>query len=100
MWQVLCIRLAVIKCHARRRVNARVLKLQLLDPKPRPAAKVGKSIKSDEGLRLGSTLAQVQLLVGQAWATSHPRTAYLLKEEASAWTRTSSLRLSLDLIYG
>jgi exopolyphosphatase/guanosine-5'-triphosphate,3'-diphosphate pyrophosphatase len=100
MWQVLCIRLAVIKCHARRRVNARVLKLQLLDPKPRPAAKVDKSTKGDEGLRLGSTLAQVQLLVGQTWATSHPRTAYLLKEEASAWTRTSSLRLSLDLIHG
>ena len=69
-WQVLCLRLAAIKCHARGAVKADALSLRA---RPREA----------------------QLGYGAAWAESHPRTLYLLQEEAAVWARSGPLRLLL-----
>lgn len=69
-WQVLCLRLAVIKCHARGEVNAKALKLRAR----------GRDAIID---------------FTEAWADSHPRTLFLLREEASAWGRSGPLRLVL-----
>jgi exopolyphosphatase/guanosine-5'-triphosphate,3'-diphosphate pyrophosphatase len=69
--QVLALRLAVIKCHARGRVDGQALKLEGGAP----------------GLRLRFT---------SGWATTHPRTLYLLQQEAAAWARSGVLELSLD----
>lgn len=69
-WQVLCLRLAVIKCHARGEPDLQALSLR----------------------------AQAQDAVlgySPAWAESHPRTLFLLQEEAAAWARNGSLRLAL-----
>jgi exopolyphosphatase/guanosine-5'-triphosphate,3'-diphosphate pyrophosphatase len=69
-WQVLCLRLAAIKCHARGAVDALALGLR---PRGRDA------------------------LLGYrgAWADSHPRTLFLLQEEAATWARGGPLRLQL-----
>jgi exopolyphosphatase/guanosine-5'-triphosphate,3'-diphosphate pyrophosphatase len=69
-WQVLCLRLAAIKCHARVAVDARSL---LLRARGRDA------------------------LLGYrgAWAEANPRTLFLLQEEASNWSRGGPLRLQL-----
>ncbi|MDP1900705.1 MAG: exopolyphosphatase [Rubrivivax sp.] len=69
-WQVLCLRLAVIKCHARGEVDASALALR---SRGRDAA------------------------IGFAahWAEANPRTLFLLREEAAAWTRSGPLRLVL-----
>ncbi len=72
-WQVLCMRLAAIKCHARGEVNAKALALRA---KGREA-------------RLGFS-AQ--------WAASHPRTLYLLQEEADVWARSGLLKLLLPAV--
>jgi len=69
-WQVLCLRLAVIKCHARGEADPRVLSLRARGP-------------------------EAVLSHGTAWAESHPRTLYLLQEEAATWARNGSLRLVL-----
>ncbi len=69
-WQVLCLRLAAIKCHARGNVDPRALSLRA---------------KGRDAL-LGH---------GSGWAESHPRTLFLLKEEAAAWARSGPLRLVL-----
>jgi exopolyphosphatase/guanosine-5'-triphosphate,3'-diphosphate pyrophosphatase len=69
-WQVLCLRLAVIKCHARDTVDPRVLRLR-----PRGVE-----------ARLGFT---------PEWAARRPRTHYLLQEEATTWARSGPLRLVL-----
>jgi exopolyphosphatase / guanosine-5'-triphosphate,3'-diphosphate pyrophosphatase len=61
-WQVLALRLAVIKCHARGAVNHRALRLR----------------KTAKG-------AEVQ--VTTAWQQNHARTNYLLQEESELWTR-------------
>jgi exopolyphosphatase/guanosine-5'-triphosphate,3'-diphosphate pyrophosphatase len=69
-WQVLCLRLAVIKCHSRAEVDLQALRLRsrgrdaLLDYRP-------------------------------AWAASRPRTVFLLREEAETWGRAAPLRLVL-----
>jgi exopolyphosphatase / guanosine-5'-triphosphate,3'-diphosphate pyrophosphatase len=68
--QVLCLRLAVIKCHARGTVDPNALSLRL---KGRDA-------------RLGYS---------PAWADTHPRTLFLLQEEAEAWARGGAMRLTL-----
>ena len=70
-WQVLCLRLANIKCHARGEVSHKVLKLK----------------------RDG---AQATLWFSTEWADSHPRTLYLLREEVAAWERSGSLKLLLQ----
>jgi exopolyphosphatase/guanosine-5'-triphosphate,3'-diphosphate pyrophosphatase len=69
-WQVLCLRLAIIKCHARGEVRTDVLALQ----------------------RDGTT---ARLSFGADWAAAHPRTLYQLHEEAQAWARGGVLRLVL-----
>ena len=70
-WQVLCLRLAAIKCHARDDVDPRALTLRA---RGRDA------------------------LLGwdrPAWPEVHPRTLYLLREEVTAWVRNGPLRLVL-----
>ncbi|RVT52082.1 exopolyphosphatase [Rubrivivax albus] len=67
--QVLCLRLAVIKCHARGPVDAHALNLRL----------------QGRDAHLGYSAA---------WAETHPRTLYLLDEEAAAWARSGAMRLT------
>ena len=69
-WQVLCLRLAVIKCHARGEVTATALSL--------------RSRGRDASLSLRS-----------GWAEANPRTMFLLHEEAETWARSGPLRLAL-----
>ena len=71
-WQVLCLRLAIIKCHARRPVDL-------------------------SALRLRRDGAQARLGFAPGWVERNPRTMYLLNEEVAAWQRSGSLRLSLDV---
>ena len=61
--QLLCLRLAVILCHARR------------DPELR-------------GLRLTADGRRFELAATPAWAASYPQSAHLLREEAAAWQKT------------
>jgi exopolyphosphatase/guanosine-5'-triphosphate,3'-diphosphate pyrophosphatase len=70
-WQVLCLRLAVIECHARGEVDASGLTLT----------------------RSGNT---AQLRFSQQWAEEHPRTAHLLREEAELWARQGTFLLALN----
>ena len=67
-WQVLCLRLAVIACHARADSETPALGLQ---SRGRDAA---LSWPAD-------------------WADKHPRTLFLLREESAAWARSGPLRL-------
>ena len=69
-WQVMCLRLAVIKCHTRGEVSSSALQLRA---------------RGREG----------QLLYSARWSELHPRTVYLLGQEAEAWARSASLRLAL-----
>jgi exopolyphosphatase / guanosine-5'-triphosphate,3'-diphosphate pyrophosphatase len=69
--QVLALRLAVIKCHARGAVDARALRL----------AADGKQ--------------RLVLSYASAWAASRPRTVYLLQQEAEAWNKSGVLALQL-----
>jgi exopolyphosphatase / guanosine-5'-triphosphate,3'-diphosphate pyrophosphatase len=69
--QVLALRLAVIKCHARGDVDARALHLRT-DGKDR--ARVSFSAE---------------------WAAAHPRTLYLLEQEVEAWGKSGACLLTL-----
>lgn len=69
-WQVLCLRLAVIKCHARGPVDGRALSLR------------GRG-------------RDAHLSFSEHWAETHPRTLFLLREEADTWARSGALRLRL-----
>jgi exopolyphosphatase / guanosine-5'-triphosphate,3'-diphosphate pyrophosphatase len=69
-WQVLCLRLAAIKCHARGPVNP-------------------------QALRLARRGADAALEFTPAWADTHPRTLYLLNEEAATWARQGPMKLLL-----
>jgi len=69
-WQVMCLRLAVIKCHARATVDPQAL-----------------------GLRVRQR--EAQLGYKSSWADNHPRTVFLLHEEAAVWARSGPLRLAL-----
>ena len=69
--QVLALRLAAIKCHARGAVDSQALQLE----------------HSPQGVRLRFT---------PEWAAAHPRTLYLLQQEAQAWARSGVLDLVLD----
>ena len=71
-WQVLCLRLAVIKCHARGTPDL-------------------------DALALRARGREAVLDFSPAWAESRPRTLYLLQEEAAAWGRGGPLRLVLPL---
>ncbi len=69
-WQVLCLRLAAVKCHARCAVNARALSLR------------SRGRDALLGYRKG-------------WADGNLRTLFLLQEEAATWARSGPLRLVL-----
>ncbi len=69
-WQVLALRLAAIKCHARGLVDAKALRLK----------------------RDGR---QARLAYRETWGQSHPRTLHLLREEAESWARQDSPKLVL-----
>ncbi|MBX3644139.1 MAG: Ppx/GppA family phosphatase [Rubrivivax sp.] len=69
-WQTLCLRLAVIECHARGAIDPHALRLE----------------------RSGRT---ARLHYRPDWADSHPRTLHLLREEAEAWSRQGPLELRL-----
>lgn len=69
-WQVLCLRLGVIKCHARGEVR-------------------------DDALRLVRDGAEARVEFSAEWAAAHPRTLFLLQEEVQAWARGGVLKLSL-----
>jgi len=69
-WQLLCLRLGVIKCHARGDVDAGVMQLK----------------------RNGSV---AELSFPPGWNETNPRTRHLLGEEVSAWERNGPLRLVL-----
>jgi exopolyphosphatase/guanosine-5'-triphosphate,3'-diphosphate pyrophosphatase len=71
LWQMLCLRLAVIACHARSDVPEQTLRLQ----------------------RQGRI---ARLAFRKEWADTHPRTVHLLEEEQQAWGR-SELALTLHL---
>ncbi len=69
--QVLALRIAVIKCHARGRIDPRALRLRA-DGKERA------------------------LVVFSAnWAATHPRTLYLLEQEVEAWSKSGAITLAL-----
>jgi exopolyphosphatase / guanosine-5'-triphosphate,3'-diphosphate pyrophosphatase len=69
--QVLALRLAVIKCHARGMVDSDALKLE----------------RNGRSLHLQFT---------PEWAATHPRTLYLLQQEAQAWARSGVLEVTLS----
>ncbi len=70
-WQVLALRLAVIKCHARGLIDAKALRLR----------------------RVGKT---AQLSTRRGWADSHLRTLHLLREEVETWSKQGMPRLELE----
>lgn len=69
-WQVLCLRLAIIKCHARGDIEADAMRLT----------------------RSGTT---AELDFPPGWSEAHPRTRHLLEEEAASWERNGPLRIDL-----
>ncbi|MES1163257.1 MAG: exopolyphosphatase, partial [Rhizobacter sp.] len=69
-WQLLCLRLGVICCHARGDVDSDAMRLR----------------------RSGSA-AEIALEPG--WAAAHPRTRHLLTEELAQWDRGGPVRLVL-----
>jgi exopolyphosphatase/guanosine-5'-triphosphate,3'-diphosphate pyrophosphatase len=69
-WQALCLRLAIIKCHARGDIDPHALSLR----------------------RQGN---QAVLSIPPGWAEAHPRTLFLLNEEVTVWERSGALRLQI-----
>ena len=67
-WQLLCLRLGVIKCHARGEIDTDVMRIQRNGP-------------------------VAELSFGPGWGDTHPRTRHLLDEEAAMWERSGPLRL-------
>ena len=69
-WQLLCLRLGVIECHARGDVSA-------------------------SAMRLKRDGASAELDFEPGWSEANPRTRHLLDEEAATWERSGPLRLVL-----
>ncbi len=69
-WQVMCLRLAAIKCHARGEVSSKALALR-------------------------SRGRDALLGFKPEWAELHPRTLFLLREETDIWARSGTLKLVL-----
>jgi exopolyphosphatase/guanosine-5'-triphosphate,3'-diphosphate pyrophosphatase len=69
-WQVLCLRLGAIKCHARGEVNT-------------------------DAMRLKRNGVIAELAFARGWTDSHPRTWHLLEDEAAQWERSGPLKLEL-----
>ena len=74
-WQALCLRLAIIKCHARGTVDKHAI-----------------------ALRRSGSVAELSWQPG--WLENHPRTHYLLTEEAATWQRSGPLQLELPRTMG
>ena len=72
-WQVLCLRLAAILCHARGDVDTDAIDLRRKD-----------------------TLAVLRFPAD--WFDAHPRTLHLLREDASAWARSGRLQVALEQV--
>lgn len=70
-WQVLSLRVAVIECHARGEVDASGVQL----------------MRVSDG--------EARLAFSPEWTEAHPRTAYLLREEADLWSRQGGLKVEL-----
>jgi exopolyphosphatase/guanosine-5'-triphosphate,3'-diphosphate pyrophosphatase len=70
-WQVLCLRLGLIVCHARSEVGS-------------------------EALQLARRKDSAVLGFAPGWAEAHPRTLHLLREEAEAWSRSGALSLFVE----
>jgi exopolyphosphatase/guanosine-5'-triphosphate,3'-diphosphate pyrophosphatase len=68
---VLCLRLAIIMCHARNEVKT-------------------------NAWRLSGKAPLMRLDYSRNWARRHPRTLFLLNEEVAVWARTQSLTLTLN----
>jgi exopolyphosphatase/guanosine-5'-triphosphate,3'-diphosphate pyrophosphatase len=71
-WQTLCLRLAIIKCHARSEIDTKALRLRRQDQ-------------------------QAVLDFAPGWVERHPRSVFLLHEEVTTWNRTGPLKLQLKL---
>jgi exopolyphosphatase / guanosine-5'-triphosphate,3'-diphosphate pyrophosphatase len=71
-WQVMCLRLAIIACHARGEVLA-------------------------DALKLNATGGVATLSAPADWMAAHPRTLHLLNEEAGAWDKGGPLALQIRL---
>ena len=69
-WKVLCLRLAVIAQHARGGLDL-------------------------AGVALSRSGPEARLTLPPGWADAHPRTAFLLREEAALWDRAAPLTLSI-----
>jgi exopolyphosphatase/guanosine-5'-triphosphate,3'-diphosphate pyrophosphatase len=69
-WQVLCLRLGVIKCHAR-----------------------GEVVADAMSLRRNGASAEIEFAPG--WSEANPRTRHLLNEELALWERNGPLKLEL-----
>jgi exopolyphosphatase/guanosine-5'-triphosphate,3'-diphosphate pyrophosphatase len=70
-WQVLCLRLAIIKCHARSKVDSSAIHLQV-------------------------DARDVVLRFPPGWAEAKPRSIFLFGEELQFWNRTNIFRLTLE----
>ena len=70
LWQVLALRLAALKCHARGPVHEQHISLRRRGP-------------------------QVRVQMARGWGAAHPQALYLLNEEAQAWAKTGLLELEL-----
>lgn len=70
-WQALCLRLAIIKCHARGEVD--------------PGA-----------IRLDANGRDIVLRFPPNWAEAQPRALYLFNEELQFWNRTNVFRLEMQ----
>lgn len=69
-WQVMCLRLAIIECHARDELRASAMSLRCAGNR-------------------------AVLGVPEAWQQTHPRTLFLLREETGVWERSGMLKLEL-----
>jgi exopolyphosphatase/guanosine-5'-triphosphate,3'-diphosphate pyrophosphatase len=70
-WQVLCLRLAIVLCHARGEVDPHALALR-------------------------RSAGQATLALPPRWREANPRTLHLLQEETTAWERGGPLALTLS----
>ena len=69
-WQVLCLRLGVIECHARGPIGPQAL-----------------TLRRQQG--------QALIEVDADWSQAHPRTLFLLQEEVQTWERAGTIALEL-----
>jgi len=73
VWQVLCLRLAVVLTHARVDIDTKAIRL----------SHKGRTVAID---------------IDASWAQAHPRTLFLLDEEAQAWNLADALKLMVRTV--